>query len=352
MKKCFKKFIVLIFTILLIPSIVSAKVLEFDDTSIDLKGEHDSTKLVFGSTINNQATIDGIGIFFGNQVTGNGNTLYGVYAGNIVNISDKVEKDLFVAGNMITILKSAEINRDLFIAGNMITIESDVLRDLNVASSTIDLSGITVYGDAHLYADTITFDDNTRIMGTLYVNEDSTLKNLSNNMYGNLVKEESTMTEETIQTKITDALLSVATNYICAVIILLMFMGFKNSLNKVKVDGKEVCLTSLIGLGSLIAVPIVAFIALMTGILLPLSLIVFALYIIAIYLSSIIASYIIGHTIWTSKKDANIFIELLIGLVIVKIVSYIPVIGGFISAIVLLFGFGTIIKLICGLIKK
>lgn len=352
MGKYLKKYFVLMLAVLLIPSIVSAKVIEAEEDTVNLKGEHDSTKLVVGSTINNQATIDGIGLFFGNQVTSNGNTLYGVYIGNVVNISDRVEKDLFVAGNTITINKEAVIKRDLFIAGNMITIESDVERDLNVVASTIDLSGITIYGDAHLYADTITFDKDTRIIGTLYVNEESTLTNLTSNMYSKIVKEELTAKEIDLQTKIMDELLSIATNYICALIILLMFSGFKKSLNSIKVAGKEVCLTSLIGFGSLIAIPVMAIIALMTGMLLPISLITIALYVIAIYLSSLVTGYIIGHAIWTSKKEDNIFAELLIGLTLVKIIPYIPVIGGLTSAIILFFGFGTIIKLVCGLIKK
>lgn len=347
-----KKIFLVLLTVLLIPTIVSAKVFEAGESNIDLKGEEDSSKVVFGNTVNNEATIDGIGLFFGNQVIGKGNTLYGGYAGNIVNISDNVEKDLFVAGNIITINRDAIINRDLFIAGNMITINTDVKRNLNVAGSTIDLSGVTIYGDAHLYAESITFDDDTKIEGTLYVSEDTTLNNLKSSMYADIVKEATTEVEPTIKDQITEVLTSALSSYVCIVIILLMFKCFRKSLVNVKVQGKEVALTTLIGLASIVGIPVLFIIALATGLLAPLALVVIALYLIFIYLANLVVSYVIGHYIWTNKKDANVFIEALIGVVLLKVLSVIPVINGIVGTIVFLYGFGIITKLIIKLIKE
>lgn len=146
MKKRLYTFIATVLMVLLVPSMVSAKVFVAEENSTKIDGKHNESKVVFGNTVYNSAEIDGLAMIFGNQVNGEGKTDIGGYAGNIVTISDDVKRDLFVAGNMITITDKAKINRDLFIAGNIITISSDVERNLNVAGSMVDLSGIEVKG--------------------------------------------------------------------------------------------------------------------------------------------------------------------------------------------------------------
>ncbi len=352
MKRKLYAFIATVLMVLLVPSVVNAKVLVAEENNANLKGKYNESKLVFGNTVNNSAEINGLAMIFGNQVNGNGKTDIGGYAGNIVTISDDVERDLFVAGNMITITEDAKINRDLFIAGNMITVESDIERNLNVAGSIVNISGIEVKGNAHIYADSIIVDENTKIIGTLTIDETSDVENLTASNYGKLVKEKTEEVEESLQTKIVDAIISIITNYVTILIILLLFSKVRKSLDKIKIEGKAITLSSLIGLAGLVVVPIVSIVALFTGILTPIALIVFALYVFAIYVSSLLASYVVAHNIWNLKLKPNFYLELLVGIVAIKVLSYIPYVNTLVGAVLLFYGLGLIFNLVSELIKN
>ena len=353
MKRRLYAIIATVLMVLMVPTIVNAKVLVAENENANLKGKYNESKLVFGNTVNNSAEINGLAMIFGNQVTGDGKTDLGGYAGNIVTISDEVERDLFVAGNMITITKDAKINRDLFIAGNMITIESNVERNLNVAGSMVDISGIEVKGNAHIYAESIIVDENTKINGTLTIDETSEIENLKETNYGKLVKEKAEeVAEESIQTKIVNVIISILTDYVSVLIILLLFTKVRKSLDKVKFDGKTVTSSSTIGLVTLIVVPIISIFTLFTGVLTPITLIVVALYVFAIYVSSLLASYVFAHNIWKLKLKPNFYLELLAGIVVLKVLSYIPYIGALAGAVLLFYGFGLIYNLVLSLIKN
>lgn len=353
MKKRLYAFITIVLVALVFPSIVSAKVLVAEENTTKLDGKHNESKLVFGNTVNNSAEINGLAMIFGNQVNGDGKTDIGGYAGNIVTISDDVERDLFVAGNMITITDKAKLNRDVFIAGNMITICSDVERNLNVAGSVVDLSGIEVKGNAHIYAESIIVDEKTKIMGTLTIDETSEVENLTEKNYSKLVKEKSDeVVEESVQTKIVNFITSIITSYISALAILLVFSKVRKSLDTIKFDGKSVASSSAIGLAVLIVVPIISIIAVFTGIFTPIALITLALYVFAIYMASILASYVFTHNIWKTKLKPNFYLELLMGIVVVKALSYIPFVNVLVDALMLFYGLGIIYNLVLGLIKN
>lgn len=353
MKKRLYTFIATVLMVLLVPTMVSAKVLVADENTTELEGKHNESKLIFGNSVYNSAEIDGLAMVFGNQVNGDGKTDIGGYAGNIITISDDVERDLFVAGNMITITDKAKLNRDLFIAGNMITVSSDVARNLNVAGSVVDISGIEVKGNAHIYADSIIIDEKTKIVGTLTIDETCEVEGMTASNYGKLVKEKSEeVVEESLQTKIVDAIISVLTSYVSALIILLLFSKVRKALDKTKFEGKTVIGSSFKGLAALIVVPIVSIFAMVTGILLPISLITLALYVFAIYMAGILASYIFTHNIWKLKLKPNFYLELLAGIVVVKVLSYVPYVGGLVGAVMLFYGLGLICELVLGLIKN
>ena len=103
-----------------------------------------------------------------------------------------------------------------------------------------------------------------------------------------------------------------------------------------------------IGLGLLIAVPIVAIFAFFTLVAAPLGIIALAVYLIAIYLAQGFAGAWLGHVIIEKlcKGKGNIFVETLLGLFILYVCSLIPYLGIITGFLGLLLGLGLILSCI------
>ena len=313
------------------------------------EGVYDSNRLVAGNIVDNKAYVDGLSLVFGNQITLEGSSTYGVYAGNNVIIEEKVEKDMFVAGNSITIASNAIIGRDAYIAGNSVIINADIARDLRYAGSSINLSGITVNGDAYIYAEEIILDANTIIVGKLTYSEDSNITGLDVASIGSVeVKEyEDINIEFNIYDSVWSFIISVVSSFIVMITLFYLMPNVKEKLNKVELKADSIIKMMLLGLILLIIIPIVSLIALFTGILTPLALIVLSIYAISIYLSSLLVYYIVGNIISNKvfKKD-NVYLALICGIILVKLIKLIPFIGGIVGTIVLFYGMGLIYKFI------
>ena len=143
MKKNFIKVVSLIFIFMLcIPNVSALNLTKIGDSIVE-EGEYDSIRFVAGNNVINKANIDGISFIAGNEITTEGTSTYGVYAGNNITIKENIAKDLFVAGNKIIITEDAKIGRDLFIAGANVTIMTNIIRDIRIGASNINISGIT-----------------------------------------------------------------------------------------------------------------------------------------------------------------------------------------------------------------
>lgn len=339
-----RKKILFILTVILsfLPFLVSAEVVEVDN-NLNLTGEHNESKIVFGNDVTSTATIDGFAFMYGNNITEKGIVEYGGYFGNQINISGEVKKDLMIGGNLITINKEAIIPRDVFIFGNNVTIKTNIGRNLFASASTINLSGVTVNGDAKLFAETIIFDENTVITGELTYSETSTLKGYIKDNFTNVnILAGST---ENKSNKIKDWFVGLITNMICLIVILLLFPKLKEKLSNYKLEGKNIALTSLKGFLTLCAVPIIAIILLLVRFLIPLSLILLVLYFVSFYIGWLSMSYIIGIKIRKySKQKENMFMESVVGIFLTEVAAIIPYIGGFIGFICFIFGIGIILE--------
>lgn len=348
MKKKNLKFSLIAFIIVLfMPFVVNAKVIEADDY-LNLKNEENSTKVAFAADIKNSASIDGIFAAFGNQISSEGKLTYGAFAGNEVIINDNLEKDLFVAGNTITVGENAILTRDVFIAGNIVNINANVGRNMRIAASSVNLSNVTISGNVTIYAESITFNENTKIAGNLTYYEDTKIEGLKEENVGKInIKEVSIESDkQKITTTAMDALTTILSRYVTMVIILVLFGKLKKHLDSEKISVETVGYDLLKGFGVLIIVPLASLIFLFSSLFSALSMIMLALYVIALYISMLISSYIVGSQIWKKfKKNSNIYIEVLIGVVVVKLVTYIPIIGGIVSFACLIFGLGLIYNL-------
>ena len=352
-----KKNVLFLILLLLLPVFVQAKVAEAGD-KVTLEGEYDSTKIVAGNDVENKASIDGIALFAGNNVKSEGTLDYGAIAGNNITISGKVNHDLFVAGNDITIDKDADIARDVFIAGNTLEIKTNLNRNLYYAGTFIDLSGVTINGNAIIYADSIKMDDKTVITGKLTYSDESSLSGLDDASIGSIkVVETKELSKEArkalIVEKVKDWIFSLITGFVTMALLFYLFPKIREKLSGELVQANDIAKASLKGLCVLVVVPLVCLFTIFTRILTPLSLLTVVIYAFGIYFSTLFVSFIVGRFLYAKfGKESNSYIELIIGLLVVKIVSLIPIIGGLVKFICLIYGLGIMFNYITGMIKK
>ena len=349
MEKKFLKIISIIFLFVFSINTVSAVTISKVGDSVVEEGEYNSVRFIAGNTILNKANIDGLSFIAGNEITTEGVTSYGLYAGNNINIKENILKDLFVAGNKIIIYEDAIIGRDAFIAGANVTVMADITRDLRIGADNIDVRGITIAGDAYLYADNITLDENTVITGKLKYPEDAHIKGLDVAKVGEVIttKKVDVEVKKTYVSTIKNTIISICAGIIIMLILFYILPKTKERLDKVdlKIDVilKNVCIGFLI----LILIPMTVIITVFTGILTPFALILACIYGISLYLGPLLSAYVIGFVLNQKIfKTDNKLLAITIGIIIVKLVKLIPYIGGFIGVICLLYGMGLITKYI------
>lgn len=341
------------FMLLLIPNTYALEITEAG-SSVNQEGEYDSTRLIAGNNVRSSAKINGISFVAGNTVSVEGSSQYGFYAGNVLTISENIEKDAFIAGNSITIKNDAVIGRDLFIAGDTVVINSNITRNIYAGANTIDISGITINGDAYIDANKIIMNDDTRIIGKLNHIANAKIVGLNKDNIGEIKTHKSTQVN--VDANFKDHAYSFLFSVIGAFIVMLALFYMVPKTKEKLDDIKLAFPTALkaVGAGAIVVliIPVTAVLALITGVLTPLAFITIAIYCIGIYLATLLTGYVIGNLIVKKAfKVDSVYFALAFGILIVRIVTYIPYVGGLLYAMFLAYGMGLIYKYIRSLRK-
>lgn len=344
-----KTFSALLLSFLIINN-VNAKGVLVGDSTINDTGTYESSRFAFGNTVESKSQVDGISVIAGNALNIKGKHTYGAYAGNIITINTEIEKDLFVAGNEINIGSDSILGRDVYIAGNSVKINANIERNLRVACSTIDISGIKIKGNVILDVSSIVMDEKTVIDGKLTYYEGTKVIGKDLATIGE-IKIKKSHSDEFVRlnlwNKVYDVIISSMAGLISMLVLFFIMPGTKKKIDKEKIAPGVIAETSLKGLVVLVVVPFISVVAMITGVLLPLSLIALAIYVISVYLASLISAYIVGKELLKkmAKKD-NVYLALCIGIPLLKIIAYIPIVGVLTSIVSLLYGLGIIYKFI------
>ena len=336
-----------LFAILILPFTVVAE-------SNDYVQENGSNKIVdhslftAGNIVNSTDTVNGLNFVAGNSIFVSGDNEYGVFAGNDINVTNKIEKDLFVAGNNIVISKEAQIGRDVYVAGSNITINTTINKNAFIAGNIVTLKDATINGDVRLACENLIIEGTVAINGALYVDNEANIKNENSLMVDKIEKYSSN--EMVKSFNVTDAiasiLISLASIMVVGFIINSIFPKLYDRVVKdlsVKNELKNV----LLGLVALIVVPIISFILLFTIIGLRLGFILLLIYILALLVAMLYAACIVGSLILTKlfKAKDNSYLSIAIGLIVLKLIAFVPVLGGTIYFIAFVYGLGKTIEL-------
>lgn len=275
--------------------------------------------------------------------------------GNIFVIGEKIKISGQISSYIIALGDSIEISgtaSGIYAISNSFTLTegSQVIRDLKIISDEINIDGI-VNRNVSVISENINMGINSAIYGKLLY--DGNLKGNKNAIFGETVKYEIENDEEKdiqkrdenkeLFSNIKDILLKCITALIFIAIISLITKNEKPQLEEMKIEDyiKDI----FIGLGILVAIPILAVILFFTIIGIPFAIIGIMIYAIFVYLAKPFLCYEIARVL---LKDSNSKAKTICGAVlvffIIEILGCINIIGGLINVCAKLLGIAIELK--------
>ena len=317
------------------------------DDNVTFEDTVNGDSAIAGNLVDIIGNIDGIGFIAGQTVNVNGNLEYGFLAGQNVNINGQISKNIYAAGETITLSKDANIGKDLFLAGDTININGNIQRNINIYASTVTIKkGTTINGNITIEASNIKVEDGTLIKGTLKYNEDAKNDISDNSSIGKTTTYEIAKDKGFNTSEILSSILNMVVVFLSITIIIPKTLDKTNEIY----EKKNSNYIKNIGIGFLIliCVPLISLILLASNIGVYLGLIIAGLYAIAIYLSFIISGYILGNLILVKlmKLNTNKYLSGIIGIILLKILMVIPVLSTIICLIAITLGLATIWNLL------
>ena len=303
----------------------------------------------YNVTITNK--IDGAALILGNSINVNSNIEYALITGQDITVNGKI-KDALIFGNSIVLNESSNIERDIIIYGNNIEISGLINRDVTIYGSNVKIDSVQIAGDIKITADNIDITENSVIMGKLSYNDDAILEKAETSSIGEIeVFERVIDRDPTFIEMVIEHLIKLVSLLVIFVVMMLIIPKLFNNIGNSK---NEIVRNMGYGIISLIVIPIIALILMLTKFGLPLGLILLVLYLISIYISTIVTGYLLGNIIWNKfiKIKKTIYLEGLLGITILYIISLIPYVGTAIYFISLIISMGTILNILFKKRKK
>lgn len=290
---------------------------------------------------------NGLLLVAGNNLHLESDSEYGFIFGNAIKFAGSTERDLYAAGNVVTLAKSAEIGRDVFVAGSELRVETDLAGDLSVTADRVVIDDdIVISGNVNISASTIEFGDGVMIGGKLVYNDSARVSGVDDIVYDEVeiyhVQEVSE--EARFAAALYSKFLSIAGLFLAMALILAVYSKLHDQVQAEMTAG-HFGTNLAIGLGALVIVPVVAIFALLTMVAAPLGIVAFLIYGICVYLAQGFTGLWLGHVIIEKpfKLKGNPFLEALVGIVILGLLALVPFVGVITGFVSLIFGLGLIV---------
>jgi cytoskeletal protein CcmA (bactofilin family) len=305
-----------------------------------------------GENITITGTIRDSAMIAGGSITITGTVGHGIKAaGRELIFNGIFGGDIVVAGDNISIGEGAEVDGDFIVAGQKVRIDGPINGYILGAGQTISVSSL-VRGDATFAVKTLTLKEGARIGGDLlYLSEEEAVIFSGAEIVGSInhrIPEVREKLKAIFPFMILAGIVGKIVAFIMMVIVGLVFVlltpRWLNRLsNSIK---KQTGPCAGWGALFLFVTPIGVVIAMTTIVGIPLAVISLFIYLIAFYLSQIIVGFLIGRLILGLREEVEkkilIFSALVLGLFLIRLVRFIPVVGYIVWVLVALFGIGAI----------
>ena len=281
-------------------------------------------------------------------------------AGRKVQVRDNVKGDAIIAGEIVNI-NSKEVNGNIRCAAQTININSKNIKNITLAAQNINIDENTVANGVYLAGQNINFKGSCKGLyatgGTIIINGkiDGNVSVSCNELIiadnGEVSGEIEVYSpkEPIVNSKVSmndikytaidnsqdentlkafmgfSTIISILASLILGFVIYSIFKKF--FINNDELLVKEPLPIVFGGIASFILVPIASLLLFITIIGLPLGMLSLLMYFIVVYLSPVVMGIILGRLV---LKDKNPYLQLFIGILVVRLLSLLPMIGGFV----------------------
>ena len=349
----------------LVPSPAAAADIRQGDVTIGTTETIEDDLYVFGANIAINGTIHGDLIAAGNNISVDGTVSGDVIAagqsiairgqvggtvraaGSTIVLDGKVTNDLLAAGNELTILSNGRVGRDAIVGATNTTVSGQIGRDLQVGSANVKLDG-TVGGDVLATVDRLQLTDRASVGGSLtYTSQNEAQIANASSVKGGVTRR---IPESGRATPVVTGPAALVVEWlkgligllILGILVVFFFPGFARRAGEALV--RSPWLTLAIGGLILIGLPIVAILFFIVGALIGgwwIGFVVLSLFVVALALSLPVAAVGVGGALLrVARRPVPVWLALFIGLVALLLVALIPILGGIVIFLALLFGMG------------
>jgi cytoskeletal protein CcmA (bactofilin family) len=255
-----------------------------------------------------------------------------------------IDGDLWAAGGGVVIDPRARVGRNATLASETATIEGVIARDLYAFSETIELRG-SLGQDFEAFAGRVRLLGDARIGGNLRFrsgSEDRLDQDATARVEGEIeFLGQPQGFERRSRYATIEFYLWQAAWLVGAFLVGLALLWLVPDLRTVSLRaGAEGFKTAGIGLVTLVSVPVLAVLAALSLVGLPLGLIAFVAWMIGLYLAKIVVAALVGRMLLIDRE--GFAVPLLTGLAIVTVAVNLPFVGGIVSVLLTVVGLGLI----------
>ena len=304
----------------------------------------------FSGRVDVAGRIQGDLVASGGNVALSGSTTEGaIIAGGQINVSGKVGDDLLAAGGNLEV--SGPIAENATVTGGTVALtgKGSVGRDLTVAGGDVTIDG-NVGRNVMANAGTLTIGPNAVIHGNLvYSSGKPATVSPGAKIMGSTIYHPVTHKRANPVARVLFWLGSFAALFIVGV--LLIALAPNTAAASADRMRSAPWYSLLIGLIILVVAPVAILISAATLIGLPLALILLAAYLIMLYIARAYAAIGIGRWLFAGfgSPNTSLYVDLLVGMLILWLLMAIPFVGWFIRLIALLLGLGSLAVQRCGM---
>jgi len=315
--------------------------------NIAINGTIHGDLIAAGNNISIDGTVTGNVIAAGSTVAIRGQVGGSVRAvASSVVLDGKIANDLVAAGNELTILGNGRVGRDVIVAGANTTLSGPIGRDLQVGGSNVKIDS-AVSGNVTATIDRLQITDRGSVGGSLkYTSKNEAQIANASSVKGSIERQTPDGGRAPLFTGtaaiVVEWLKGLIGLLILGILVVFFFPGFSRRAGEALVHSPW--LTLAIGALVLIGLPILSIVFFAVGALIGgwwIGFVVLALFTVALALSIPVAAVGVGGALLrVARRPVPVWLALLIGLVVLLLVALIPILGGLVIFLALLFGMG------------
>lgn len=313
-----------------------------DNVTVDHPVAGDLT-IFGGSVLVNSAVEQSLFVAGGTVTVRSGIGRHARIAGGTVTITGHIQGDLLVAGGTVTLAKDAVVDGDLLAAGGTIVIDGVVKGQVRVGSAELTIKGQT--GNVSAWVNKLTITATAKVTGDVSYHAPETASIATDSVTGKVDFQK-------VNQKMPTPLRGFASVFNLLGLLGLMILAWltirlfpRSTASVVRFSQKKVWLSLGLGLATVIIIPMVIFVLMISIVGWPIGLAILLLWLLALLVGSIKGRIIFGSWLirLLTKSDTHFldYQTVLVGVLGLAIIGLIPVVGWLIGALFFLIGLGS-----------